>query len=104
MFEISNFYVTFGFSRNGAPLQVERLPIKEEMWFKDAFSPDSTLGSIVRFENDGIVWDKLLVIDKILGTGNPNRTRIFPRGGVSHTSFDRLGGEKSPRLSPFGYA
>ena len=66
MFETSDFYVTFGFSRNGAPLQVERLPIKEEMWFKDAFSPDSTLRSVVRFEDDEIAWDKLLTIDKIL--------------------------------------
>ena len=50
------------------------------IWFKDAFSPDSTLRSIVRFEDDEVVWDKLLTIDKILGTGNPNQTGIFPRG------------------------
>lgn len=63
------------------------------MWFKDAFPPDSTLRSIVRFEDDEVVWDKLLTIDKILGIGNPNRTGIFPRALTDLV-------EKSPPVSP----
>ncbi|OCL08243.1 hypothetical protein AOQ84DRAFT_44857 [Glonium stellatum] len=80
LFSISDFYVSFNYGKStGRPIRVARLPLRNEIWFQEAFSPNSALRSIVRFEDDVVVWDSKLKIDMILGTGDPKRRAIFPR-------------------------